>query len=635
MKLNHQNNRFFGIITGFIALFLLFPCILTAQTADTLVRKDTTKVVEMEDIVVTDHTIETQVIRQKLPTYTENISTLLANQSALHIRNYNAGGVSSASYRGHSAAQIQVQWQGFSINSPMHGQSDLSLVEIPFTNQVRIENGIESVASGSGGLGGKISFNAQKPRFKEKSVSLLASQNIGSFGNFHSTLQVQYHLPKFNSITTISNKIAKNDYPYTWEGQTLRLQHANLNQQSIQQAFYGKLKKGHNVSAHLWLYRADRNIPDIAGSVDTFNTHHQFDRGIRANINYQKYIKKLGKISFHSAYFNEFIDYDDDPSSFESVKNRLQYQSVFKKFQVYVKGYNEFLWAHSQNYENPPHRRQFGASTEVIYRYKHWIAKGLLLKEWTNDFKNLPLLPTFSLKYKTLFDWKWDIAYNVGKNYRYPTFNELYWAQGGNTALVAESGWSHEANFNAILKDLKINFTAYYGNIDNWIQWTPAETGYWTAQNLKKVRKQGVETVLTYRLSNYKSNKFTFLFLYTYTQATNQETTNPLDQSLGKQLIYVPLHQGKFSVQYRDSKDRFHSEITQLLVGQRFVTSDNSQSLPAYALTNLSAAYTFPLKKHKLTTILQLNNIFNTQYQTIAQRPMMGRNYGFRVLFVW
>lgn len=631
MQLNNQNKGLFGNITGFLWLFLFFSGTLMGQIADTLAKNDTTKVVELIDVVITDNTNNNKVVRSNLPSSTENLSTLLSNQSTLHIRNYYEGGVGSASYRGHSAAQIQVQWQGFSLNSSMHGQSDLSLIDVPFVGKVRIQNGIESVTTGAGGLGGKINLYDNKPSFGKKGISLYVLQNIGSFGNFYSAAKIHYHHPKFNSITTLSNRIAKNNYPYQWEGQKIRLQHANFNQQSIKQAFCVKLKKKQLLSTNLWLYRADRNIPDIAGSIDTFNTHHQLDKGIRANINYEKDSKKLGKISFHSAYFNEFIEYDNDPSSFESVKNRIHYRRSGQKFELHVRIYNELLWASSQNYENPPHRRQFGASTKLIYRYKDWSVKGLLLKEWTNDFKNLPLLPTFSIKYQK-FDW--DIAYSIGKNYRYPTFNELYWAQGGNSALVAESGWSQEANFNAMFRTLKINFTAYYGNIDNWIQWTPATTGYWSAQNLKKVRKQGIETSLTYKLTNYNTNRFTFLLLYTYTQATNQETNNPLDQSLGKQLIYVPLHQGKFSIKYKDRKDRFQGELTQLLVDQRFVTSDNSQNLPMYALTNISAAYTFPFKKQKLMTILQFNNIFNTQYQTIAQRPMMGRNYTLRVVYV-
>jgi outer membrane receptor protein involved in Fe transport len=70
----------------------------------------------------------------------------------------------------------------------------------------------------------------------------------------------------------------------------------------------------------------------------------------------------------------------------------------------------------------------------------------------------------------------------------------------------------------------------------------------------------------------------------------------------------------------------------------RYTSPDNQQWLPAFSLGSLSAGYALVLPRsaekrelhsirETLTLQLGVQNIFNTDYQVIAWRPMPGRNY--------
>ena len=57
-----------------------------------------------------------------------SISDLLNRESGLFIKSYGAGALATVSLRGSAAAHTAVYWNGFNLQSPMHGVTDLSLI---------------------------------------------------------------------------------------------------------------------------------------------------------------------------------------------------------------------------------------------------------------------------------------------------------------------------------------------------------------------------------------------------------------------------------------------------------------------------------------------------------------------------
>ena len=89
-----------------------------------------------------------------------DLGELLSKNSSIHINNYGAGSSQSISLRGTGSQHTKVYWNGFAIESPTLGSTDLSTVAGVLNNGVDVLPGLSSNRLGSGGLGGAISINA-------------------------------------------------------------------------------------------------------------------------------------------------------------------------------------------------------------------------------------------------------------------------------------------------------------------------------------------------------------------------------------------------------------------------------------------------------------------------------------------
>jgi len=111
---------------------------------------------------------------------------------------------------------------------------------------------------------------------------------------------------------------------------------------------------------------------------------------------------------------------------------------------------------------------------------------------------------------------------------------------------------------------------------------------------------------------------------YAYTPVIKREGNHIWDTGVGKQVSYQPQHVVNATVGagYRkiSMQAGFH------LVGSRH-TSDIFDVMKPYALLDLSAGYTFSVKSLSLSLLLQVNNATATDYQSMKDYAMPGRNY--------
>ena len=92
------------------------------------------------------------------------------------------------------------------------------------------------------------------------------------------------------------------------------------------------------------------------------------------------------------------------------------------------------------------------------------------------------------------------------------------------------------------------------------------------------------------------------------------------DVNLYKQLIYVPLYKStaNISLCYKT----IFLNISNQYTGYRYTSADNKQFLNPYLVSNATVSYGFHIKKVNAQTTLTINNIFNSEYESIAYRPM-------------
>jgi iron complex outermembrane receptor protein len=70
----------------------------------------------------------------------------------------------------------------------------------------------------------------------------------------------------------------------------------------------------------------------------------------------------------------------------------------------------------------------------------------------------------------------------------------------------------------------------------------------------------------------------------------------------------------------------FSFRTTLNYTGRRFTTSDNSSWLDDYILVNTEVSQGFRLHSYLLKTFLRINNLLDTNYRSVENRPMPLRN---------
>ncbi|MBO5242699.1 MAG: TonB-dependent receptor, partial [Muribaculaceae bacterium] len=228
---------------------------------------------------------------------------------------------------------------------------------------------------------------------------------------------------------------------------------------------------------------------------------------------------------------------------------------------------------------------------------------------------------------------------SVSRNYRFPTLNDLYFLPGGNPNLSSEHGLSYDAGMSfatgkAGVFSIDGEVSWFDSHIDDWIMWLPTTKGFFSPRNVKKVRAYGVELKLNAAVEPSKGWLLELNGSYSWTPSINRgEKMSAADQSVGKQLPYVPRHSA--SLTGRISWRSWSFLYKWCYYSQRFTMSSNDYSLsgrlPQYFMSNISLEKSLNFKPVDLQLKLAVNNLFNEEYLSVLSRPMPGINFEFFV----
>lgn len=632
------------ILAAAILLAVLsVPLFCSAQSGE----GDTT--LNIPEVIINDSRLENFSAGTKIQSFDEtaleeyehdNLADLLIDETGIFIKTYGLGSLANSSFRGGSAYQTATLWNGFNINSPMNGQLDFSLVPAGLTNSVKIQHGGTSALWGSGAIGGAIHLNSV-PAF-DKGITASASFEAGSFKTFSERVSFEISKKKWISGLKFSHNSAKNDFSFhnyfLPENPEVKQSNNELKQYSLLSENFFIINKRQRLNLFFWYQSADRNIPPTM--LQAISQSNQKDESCRVTSEWQ-FSEKKKQFFIRAAYFDENLTYSDaayDYSAYSRSQSLLAEAETKLTFNdrhfLNVGINNTFIHARvtsegsDEGYSNGAERNQFALFAS--YRFTSLNKKFSVSASARQELLQNELMPfTFSVGTDLkLLKWLWAKA-SVARVYRVPTFNDLYWIPGGNPDLLPENGFSEDMGLRVFTQTEKQNFsfefepTFFNRNIDNWIIWLPT-MGYWTPQNIMKVWSRGLEanTVFTYKIRNVK---FTLSAITTYVLSTNEKSKTANDASVGKQLIYVPKLKllGKFSIEYKGFTLAYRHSYT----GERFTTTDNSASVPAYDLANIRFSKKMKIKSWELSAFAEIENLFNEQYQVIQSRAMPMRSY--------
>lgn len=568
-----------------------------------------------------------------------DIGSYLKNRTDLDLRTYGPGGSIGLSMRGSSTSQVQVSINGIPFEIPSLAMVDLSILPVAAFGKMTLYRGSAAAYLGNAAVGGGLMLDSRRGNGLPGASQTFTA---GSFGAFGSVTSLGVGDDHFSANTTVYLRTADNDFlrpdPYD---PTLKITQENAarNSRGWVQSF-NLLAGRTRYTAFLWADQTDREIP--AGRSRATSDAVQGDRNMRAQASG---FTDLGRLQIESsvAYDRGVLNYADpasdidDHSQFSTTHFRFKAKSQFGPTEVYVITDYRNSRAETATYDKTRHRGGPAVTGGVhTTLFKATTRLSLVVRqEWVNG-EALPVLPVLGLDRQ--LGSLVSVSASIGRTYRLPGLNDLYWNPGGNPDLKPESGWFQEAslklNTDQGRTPFRASITGFHRLIDHWILWRPGP-GYWSPVNIRSVRSYGIEgTAAMDRKINHLA--LTQELSATYVLSESVEAAFDGDGSVGRQLIYVP----KLSAMSRTSvlvRDRWKMELPVRYVSRRYTTSDNTRSLDPYLLFDFEAEYRSRLvgPGYRVTIFGAVRNVFDRDYRLQDSHYMPGRYFeaGLRVQF--
>jgi len=641
------------IRNGMLTLLLLLYITHTqAQIVTDTVRIGEVKVLAKRKVQEAGLKITRPDSIQRVSMLTSDLSELIGDYSPVFVKSYGRGSEATASFRGAAASHTQVLWNGMNLNSSMRGIIDLSLLPVFFTDDVYLLHGGSSMTRGSGALGGSIHLE-NIPDWDTR-LKLEALGETGSFHSRKSFFKVNAGGRSFQSSTRILYESSDNDFPYYNAGvlpkRSDTLSNADYRKEGILQEFYLRNSNNGISGIRLWYQNTYRNLPQLMSYEGSRREEYQSDRQFRLQYDWKKYSDGLN-YHFFTGYSTSRLEYyratpafdfvnEDSRSREDGFLNHLRIFRTFdeKTYITFSVDANYFTVKADDLIRGSGYsKNRFETSIMANLHLKpsDRLAFFILIRSENYEGNVVPLIPSAGLEWQFNRNLPLVIRSNAARNYHKPTLNDLYWVPGGIPNLLPENGFtgdvSLEGDFNLGVTNFKSELTGYMSLIDNWILWQPSVSGayYWEANNVKEVLSKGIEyqfaaTVHLNRISFRSGGNFSF------TAASNVHAVKSADESRGKQLIYIPKHQGGIYISLGWHKFLMKYDLNG--VGKRYTTSNNSETgfehvLNPYVISRISLEKEINLRNVSLSLKSRIENLFNTDYQSILWRPMPGRSY--------
>ena len=562
------------------------------------------------------------------------LSEMLSGTSTIFLKSYGMGGTATPSFRGTSASQTLLEWNGIKINNPMLGQSDLSLIPVGLIDDVQVLYGGASMVLSNGGIGGAINLE-NKPVWK-KGIAASMNAGMGSFGEYSGFGKIRIGNLHFQSVTKAFFLTSENDFKYLNSESILQSRNnSQLSQKGLTQELY--FKKDDNIaSARIWYQSSNRHLPPGLMSQDLIEK--QFDESLRVMID-DNLRKGKNNYFITGAFLSDRLNYTSQVAKIDSKNlsetfimkaGRETRLGEYTKMKITVE--NELSTVNSNNYSHFQKRNNATMTASLEKACIGRLGLTVLLREILN--KHTLLIPDFStgLQLRLINYSDYYLKANFSRNSRIPTMNDLFWPYVGNPDLKNEYSYSSELTYEMNQKassrlNIKSELTVFHNSIKDMILWH-SEGNTLKVDNISSVKTAGLESSVS---MIYSINKFSAQLNagYSFTKATNSST--------GTQLIYVPENQVTSAL--RLTFRNFYSLFDANLVGIRYLTTDNSDYLqgqdylPAYILNNIMVGMKLPLNNISLDIDFSIENLFDINYQSIAQYPLPGRSYFIKILF--
>jgi len=569
------------------------------------------------------------------------LSDYMRQNTTVYIREQGNKMLASVSFRGTGASHTGVFWHGINLNSLSLGTSDFNGYPLFLFDNIAVQYGGASSIHGSDAIGGSIHLGSTPHWIKGSKFHI--RQDVGSFGNVFSGIKVNIGNSKWESKTSIFNRILKNNFTYGIKDRLgdpyeIEQENAEVHNYGLIQEFNRKIAHNGYLSMKGWYGKNDHQIqPLMVTSPDQVQTGDEIkDENLRLIGEYEHYFDN-SILSSSVAYVWDYqlFNQSDVIETKRLIGNISDEISISNATILRAGANTQYIvpnvWSYAESLTE--WRSDIFVSIDQSFN-ENWHINANVRKTFV-PFTSSPIAPSLSASYvinKPLTDLTFRAR--AERSYRVPTFNDRYWGDQGRMDLSSENGYSMEIGHNIKQRfrqsSIEFDVSGYYMIVDDWIAWKPAGN-LWRPFNQKKVEATGIELNGNYTMSMHEW-MLEIGGMYAYNRSILREGITDDDPAVGYQLPYTPRHRAILFANIIYKKYRF--SINDNYTGQRYGIDVINEEVDHYLLTDIGLSKNFSIGKHQISVEGQLLNVFDVEYQNVNRYAMPGRNYVLSINFL-
>ena len=599
----------------------------------------------------------------------QSVADALRYFSGIQVKDFGGiGGIKTINIRSMGSQHVGVFYDGLQLGNAQNGQIDLGRYSLDNIEEINLYNGQKSNIFQSAkdfGSSGTIYIRTRRPRWShDEKFHLMGQFKTGSFGLINPEVVWEQRLSQRVSLSaSASYTNANGEYEYRYRRlnldgtvayDTTAIRHnGDIEAFRAEVSTFGFLDKG-QWCGKVYYYDSERGIPGAIVNNVFKNGERQWDRNFFAQGSFEYSFSHCYQMKGSAKWAWDYMRFlRDDPKELyidNSYYQQEAYMSVANIFRMTswwdLSASFDAQWnmmnANMRNFMFPTRWSQY-VSVATAMRYGSLSGQVSVLGTFIQDEagnervgrvtnSRNEFTPALFFSWQPIEISDWHVNGFVKKSFRMPTFNDLYYTEVGNKDLEPEYTWQYSIGSryqmqlgNNIFKSIVINGDAYYNKVTNKIVAYPSGQQFrWTMLNLGLVEIYGIEVGTE---SNMKFGPVDGTLRLNYTYQNARDFTDPSDSYYGGQIPYIPLHSG--SVAARLSWQGLDLNYSFIYTGERYNAQENipqNYEQPWYT-HDASLVWNFLWGKVNCRVVLEVNNIFNQDYEVILNYPMPGRNY--------
>lgn len=656
----------------YITIILLSIFSLISFAAEPIETADTIDTEILNEVVVTASRPKVEIIPAQMLNGEElkrlnsnNIADALRYFSGIQVKDYGGvGGIKTVNIRSMGTNHTGVVYDGVELGNAQNGQIDLGQFSLDNIEELSLYNGQKSEIlqpAKDFGTAGSIYIRTRAPKFgPNERYHLRACLRTGSFDLINPSALVELKLSnKLNTSFSAEwiNSSGKYKFRYrrmnpsgglAYDTTAVR-QNGDINATRIEANVNGVLDMG-SWSFKVYNYNSERGIP---GAI----VNNVWRRGERVwdtnTFSQGKYTQTFGRFTTlnnlkYAFYRTHYVNNDDKQVKIDNLyKQQELYFSSANEFiiipQVRVSAAYDFIW-------NTLNTDMYGFTRPD--RFSNFLSFATSVNIWKLKFQG-SMLGTFicdkqkgqkASRNRNVFTPAAFLSLNLNRHlsfrsffkqsFRMPTFNDLYYADMGNSKLDPERvtqyniGMLYNKTGQRLVSNIRFSIDAYYNKVhDKIVAYPKGQQFRWTMLNLGRVQIKGIDVSALITINPFKDFYATLRGQYTFQQAI--DVTNPSDSYYRDQIPYIPRNSGSAIVNL--TWRQWNLNYSYIYVGERYNQQENikyNYSRPWYT-SDISISRDINIKRVRLRALLEMNNLLSQDYDVILNYPMPKRNYRF------